>query len=137
MVNAGKRIGAKAVIAAALAIAAPAFGGGPSLAMLDQLAPGRWEMRDRAGTVVARVCVASGRKLVQLRHPGRSCESFVLKDTAGEIEVQYTCPGQGYGRTRIRRETNRLIQLDSQGIVDGLPFDLSVEARRVGDCTAG
>ncbi|MEQ1499615.1 MAG: hypothetical protein ABL914_13245 [Novosphingobium sp.] len=94
-------------------------------------------MRDRAGAVVQRACIAKGRDLVQLRHPGRSCDSYVVQDTPGEVVVQYTCRGHGYGRTRIRRETNRLIQLDSQGIVDGLPFEFAVEARHAGSCTPG
>ena len=36
---------------AVLAVAAPAFGGGPSLAMLDQLESGHWELRERASSV--------------------------------------------------------------------------------------
>jgi hypothetical protein len=42
--------------------------------------------------------------------------------------------GQGYGRTQIRRETDGLVQIDSQGIVNGLPFAFSAEGRRTGDC---
>jgi hypothetical protein len=105
--------------------------------MLDQLAPGQWELRDRSGTVVQRLCVASGRSLVQLRHQGQSCERFVVKDNRDEVDVQYTCRGRGYGRTSIRRETNRLAQIDSQGIADGLPFEFAVEARRTGECGGG
>jgi hypothetical protein len=53
------------------------------------------------------------------------------------VVVQYTCRGKGYGRTHIRRETGRLVQIDSQGIAGGLPFEFSAEARRVGDCSGG
>lgn len=127
----------KLVGAALLALASPALAADASLAMLDQLAAGQWELRNRSGAVVQRICVARGRELVQLRHPGRACESYVLKDTAGEVEVQFTCRGHGYGRTLIRRETNRLVQIQSQGIADGLPFELAVEARRIGDCKPG
>jgi hypothetical protein len=118
-----------------MALAAPAFGGGPSLAMLDQLEPGKWELRDRGGSVVQRLCLQSGRRLIQLRHPGQVCETFVVEDTSGEVTVQYTCRGHGYGRTHVRRETSRLVQLESQGIVDGLPFEFAAEARRVSDCS--
>lgn len=128
---------ARIVLATTIALAAPAFGGGPSLAMLDQLEPGKWELRDRSGTVLQRICVPNGRRLIQLRHPGQACENFVVQDTAGEVTVQYTCRGRGYGRTHIRRETSRLVQLESQGIADGLPFEFSAEARRVGDCNGG
>jgi hypothetical protein len=58
-----------------------------------------------------------------------------VTDSPGEVVVQYTCRGRGYGRTEVRRETNRLVQVQSQGIVDGLPFAITAEARRIGDCT--
>ncbi len=126
---------AKAAAAGLLALAAPAFGGGPSLAMLDQLESGRWELRERSGAVAQRICLQSGRRLIQLRHPGLPCESYVVTDSPAEVVVQYTCRGRGYGRTEVRRETNRLVQIQSQGIVNGLPFAITAEARRIGDCT--
>ena len=61
----------------------------------------------------------------------------MVQDNNSEVIVQYTCRGKGYGRTHIRRETSRLVQIDSQGIAGGLPFEFSAEARRVGDCSAG
>jgi hypothetical protein len=126
---------AKAATAGLLALAAPAFGGGPSLAMLDQLESGRWELRERSGAAAQRVCLQNGRRLIQLRHAGLPCESYVVNDSPSQVVVQYTCRGRGYGRTEIRRETNRLVQVQSQGIVDGLPFVITAEARRIGDCT--
>ena len=125
---------AKAAAAALMALAAPAFGGGPSLAMLDQLESGRWELRERSGATPQRICLQNGRRLIQLRHAGLACDSYVVSDGPGAVVVQYTCRGKGYGRTEIRRETNRLVQVQSQGIVDGLPFVIAAEARRVGDC---
>ena len=120
-----------------MALAAPAFGAGSSLTMLDQLESGRWEMRERAASPPQQLCVPSGRRLIQLRHPGAQCDTFVVEDGPAQVVVQYTCQGRGFGRTRVRRETNRLVQIDSQGIVDGLPFEFSVEARRVGECAGG
>ncbi len=118
-------------MAGLVAAAAPALGGGPSLAMLDQIEGGKWELRER-GAPPQQICVPSGRQLIQLRHPGANCNSFVIEDTAAQVVVQYTCAGHGYGRTQIRHETNRLVQIDSQGIADGYPFEVSAEARRVG-----
>ncbi len=120
--------------AALCALGAPAFGGGPSLAMLDQLARGNWELHQHAGNAPQRLCAASSRSWIQLRHPGALCETFVVEDGPAQVVVQYICKGRGYGRTRVRRETNQLVQIDSQGIVDGLPFEFSAEARRTGDC---
>ena len=105
--------------------------------MLDQLESGHWEMHEHTASAPQRLCIADGRRLIQLRHPGAQCETFVVEDGPAQVVVQYTCQGRGYGRTRVRRETNRLVQIDSQGIVDGLPFNFAVEARRVGDCTTG
>ena len=122
---------------AVLAIAPPAFGGDPTLAMLDQLEVGHWELRERASGVPQKLCLSSGRRLIQLRHPRAQCSTFVVEDGPVQVVVQYTCAGHGYGRTRVRRETNRLVQIDSQGIVDGLPFEFSAEARRVGECSGG
>lgn len=119
---------------AVLAFAAPAFGGGPALAMLDQLEGGKWELRERGGQS-QQICIPGGRQLIQLRHPGAQCSSFVIEDSPTQVVVQYTCTGHGYGRTQVRRETNRLVQIESQGIVDGYPFDISAEARRVGACS--
>lgn len=126
-----------ALAGAWLVCAAPAASQRPPLALLDQLEPGRWEVRVREpGIPAERICVGNGRRFIQLRHPGAECQHFVVADTLGAVTVQYTCRGRGYGRTEIRRETARLVQISSQGIADGLPFDFSAEARRVGDCAS-
>ncbi len=133
----GKKFLRNAGIAAAtlFAVAVPVAGQGPQLAMLDQLDSGRWVLRMREpGAPTEALCMASGRRLIQLRHPDASCDRVVVQDSASEVTVQYTCRGRGYGRTHIRKETNRLVQIDSQGIANGLPFEFNAEARRVGDC---
>lgn len=117
------------------ALAVPASSQRPALAMLDQIEPGRWEIRLRDGTRRSYpICVDNGRKLIQLRHDALKCERLVIDDRADEVTVQYTCRGRGYGRTSIRRETGRLVQIETQGIAEGLPFDFAAEARRTGDC---
>ena len=126
---------AGAVAVAMLALAAPAMGAGPSLAMLQWIDSGQWEIRFREpGTPPQRMCMSSGHSLIQLRHPGSACERFVVEDNPNEVVVQYTCRGRGYGRTQIRLETARLVQIDSRGIANGLPFEFSAEARRTGKC---
>jgi hypothetical protein len=107
------------------------------LGMLDELDFGRWELRFRSDQDPSeRICLHNGRALIQLRHPARTCERIVVEDSADSVTVQYTCHGHGYGRTHIRRETDRLIQLESQGVAEGLPFDFTAEGRRIGDCPA-
>lgn len=114
-------------------VAAPALAQA-SLAMLDSLDKGSWELRFRDGSTARKVCVRSGREFIQLRHRGSGCNRFVVEDGAREVTIQYTCRGNGYGRTSIRKETGSLVQIDSQGIADGKPFEFSAEARRTGAC---
>ena len=120
-----------------LAAAGPAMGAGPSPAVLERIEAGQWEVRTREpGAPAQRMCVSNGHGLIQLRHPGTPCERFVVEGGADEVVVQYTCRGRGFGRTHIRRETARLVQIDSRGIANGLPFEFSAEARRVGNCSS-
>jgi hypothetical protein len=115
------------------AVAAPAES--PTLAMLDTLEKGGWELRERGGgDAVRSFCLGDARNFIQLRHPRGGCSRYVIADGAAEVTVHYTCPGAGHGRTTIRRETNRLVQIDTQGIAGGAPFSHSYEARRTGGC---
>jgi hypothetical protein len=113
---------------------APATAQAPSLAMLGTLEDGQWEVRFRDGAESRRVCLRSGLELIQLQHGDAGCSRFVVEDGPSAVTVQYTCRGNGYGRTSVRRESASLVQLDSQGIAGGLPFQFSAEARRVGPC---
>jgi hypothetical protein len=123
------------VVAVAIGIATPAFGQRSAASMLDQLESGRWELRSSGNRGQSeQICLRDGRRLIQLRHPLANCERMIVAEDRDEVTVQYTCRGRGYGRTHIRLETGRLVQIDSQGIVDGSPFDFTAEGRRVGDC---
>jgi hypothetical protein len=122
------------VLGAVAALAAPLVAQRPALAMLNGLEPGLWQLRTHDGSSVEQICLPNARRLIQLRHPGDTCERLIVDDKDTEITVQYTCRGRGYGRTHIRRETGRLAQIDTQGIADGLPFAVSMEARRIGSC---
>ncbi|MDY7097854.1 MAG: hypothetical protein SXU28_06930 [Pseudomonadota bacterium] len=118
------------LLAAALPVAAQS----DSLAMLRQLAKGEWTVKYRDGSPERKVCVKSGEELIQLQHTQTNCSRFVVEDGAARVTVQYTCRGDGYGRTNIRRETGSLVQIESQGIAAGLPFQFAAEARRTGSC---
>ena len=130
----GARLLAAAAGLCALGLLAPAAAQGPSLAMLGTLDDGQWELRFRDGRPSKRICVRSGLELIQIQHRGTPCSRFVVEDGTTAVTVQYTCRGDGYGRTTLRKENSHLVQLDSQGIAGGLPFEFSAEARRAGAC---
>jgi hypothetical protein len=126
------------LVVAAAAFTAPGLSAErPSLAMLDHLQPGQWEVRDRDPSGGrSRLCIESGRRLIQIRHMREACRSFTVQDTADSVTVHYTCPGNGYGRTSVRYESTQLVQLETQGIAQGLPFNMRAEVRRVGACSS-
>lgn len=123
-----------AIAAAGFVLAAPGQAQTGALAMLDGLAKGEWTVRYRDGSPDRKICLRKGDELIQLRHDDRNCSRFVVDDAASEVTVQYTCRGNGYGRTNVRRETSSLVQIESQGIAEGLPFQFQAEARRTGTC---
>lgn len=124
-----------AVLAAALVgLTMPAIAQAPELEMLSALTRGNWELRLRSDASRRTICVRTGRELIQLQHPQTGCVRIVVQDEPGEVTVQYTCRGDGYGRTNIRREGSGLVQISSQGIQGGMPFSLEGEARRTGPC---
>jgi hypothetical protein len=104
------------------------------LAMLSSLDKGGWTLRIRDDGSQRRICVRSGQEFVQLRHQQPGCSRFIVQDDPDEVVVQYTCRGNGYGRTSIRREGHGLVQIRSQGIANGAPFAISAEARHTGAC---
>ena len=122
---------AASALAGATAVPAQA----PSLAMLDRLEKGSWQLRERGkDAVLQTVCLGDARRLIQIQHPRATCSRYIIEDTPGSVTVHYTCPGAGHGRTSIRSETNRLVQIDTQGIAEGKPFSQAIEARRAGPC---
>ena len=134
----GAGVGLRSLVTAAGLILgtlfAPAVAKAPELVMLDGLTVGAWELHYRADDTRDRVCVRSGRELIQIRHRAAQCSPYIVDDEPNRVTVQYTCPGHGYGRTTIRRETPQLVQIEAQGIEDGLPFHFTAEGRRVSGC---
>jgi hypothetical protein len=121
-------------LTALVMLAAPAAAQAPELAMLGTLSPGSWELRLRGDNARRIICLRNGRELIQLQHRQAGCTTYVIQDDPQEVTVQYTCRGDGYGRTSIRREGSGLVQVRSQGIQGGAPFSIDGEARRVGAC---
>tara|TARA_A100001391_G_scaffold101953_2_gene67788 strand:- start:5535 stop:5903 length:369 start_codon:yes stop_codon:yes gene_type:complete len=122
------------MVSVGAAVGLPAAAQAPELAMFNTLEKGAWTARVRPDGPTLRLCVRTGREFIQLRHRQLNCDRFVVEDQANEVTVQYTCRGHGYGRTSIRREDARLVQLRSQGTEDGKPFSIEAEARYTGAC---
>lgn len=122
---------------AGLSAAAPAPSEAGSLAALNGIQPGQWVLHSRTGQGTFKsLCLGDVRALLQLRHAGASCARFVIGNDPHQATVHYSCPGGGNGRTTVRVETPRLVQIDSQGIADNEPFELALEGRRVSECPA-
>ena len=123
-------------LGAALACVTGGAAAAQGLATLGQLEPGLWELKMRDDGRSERICVPDARRLIQLRHPSASCRQIAVKDDPNSVTIHYSCAGRGTGRTRLRLESARLIQLETSGVADNLPFDVIAEARRVGACPA-
>ncbi|HYD14401.1 MAG TPA: hypothetical protein VEC11_16265 [Allosphingosinicella sp.] len=103
--------------------------------MLTRLEAGQWELRGGSGNArIGAICLGNPILLTQPRHRAAACTRDVVAADADSMTVNYSCPGQGRGRTTLRFETPRLVQIDSQGLDRGMPFALRAEARRVGPC---
>lgn len=119
---------------AAVCAGVPTMAAAPELPALGKLQDGMWELRFRDGTPSRRICLHDRWRLIQLEHPDLSCDRLVIENRADAVAVQYTCRGRGFGLTRIRSESAQLFQLETQGLAQGVPFEMSAEGRRVGDC---
>lgn len=107
--------------------------------LIHSLEKGLWQIRAVGGGVssagVNQICVGDPKLLVQLRHGSvTNCNHLVVRSTATSVTISYSCRGSGQGLTTIRKESPKLIQIQSQGIYNGSPFSFSVEGRRSAGC---
>lgn len=102
---------------------------------LASLETGEWELTERGSKAKPnRLCVTDGNQLLQPNHANRQCRRYVIRSTPREVSASFDCAEGGQGRTDLRIETSRLIQLSSQGVFDGRPYSVALEGRRVGAC---
>lgn len=120
-----------AVLAAGSGYAAVQSG---TLAALTRIERGEWQLRASDGSTRS-ICVTDPRILLQLRERGTGCTPFVVEDGPNSGRITFTC-SSGKSDTRITVETPRLIRLETQGIIRGLPFTEEYEGRRTGVCKA-
>ncbi|MPT49300.1 MAG: hypothetical protein E2598_12935 [Sphingobium sp.] len=106
---------------------------------LSRLEKGLWDVRERGSSPrdqrpARRYCVQDMSRLMQINHDGVSCQHYIVSDGADKASITYQCNGKGAGRTDLRVETPRLVQIETQGLAGGMPFSESLEARYVGRC---
>ncbi len=111
---------------------------GDDMPLLESLDRGLWQLHAVGGgpssVAASQLCLGDPTRLTQVQHGNLSCTRFVVRSSPTSLTVSYSCPGQGQGLTTIRKETPRLIQIQSQGIKNNAPFSFSVEGRRLGGC---
>lgn len=101
-----------------------------------QMERGSYEVKQRGGGPAKRLCVANVDQLVQIAHPGKTCKRFTINSGANTLTVSYDCGAGNSGQTTIKTETARLAQVDTQGMLNNMPFNDSYEVRKVGECPA-
>jgi hypothetical protein len=103
-------------------------------AALAQVSGGLWEIDLLGPGARPRICVADPLMLAQYEHRAEMCTRVVISDTPPSTLIHYTCPGQGFGRSKLTVITPRSIRIETQGISGGYPFNYVLQARRVGEC---
>lgn len=126
-------MGVGMVMAGGLTVAAPASA--PTLAALTRIEPGQWQLKAAGSSAAPNIqCIGDADMLIQFGHAGPQCQRFIIANEANLATVHYTCPGTGHGQTSVRVTTPRNFSLDTQGIINGAPFEEQYEARRIGAC---
>ena len=109
----------------------------PAIQAFGRIQPGAWTLHAVDNSAPdQKLCIDDAYDLIQLRHPGAACSRFVLTNDPATATVHYTCNGAGYGRTTITVESGQLIRLQSQGLANQSPFEVTLEGRRAGACEA-
>ena len=112
-----------------------AFANANDLSLLHTLERGQWNLRATgADAPLTKICLGNPELLTQIQHSGAVCERYVIRSNVNSVTVSYTCKGQGQGLTTIRKESNRIVHIQSQGIRNNAPFSFAVEGRKVGPC---
>jgi hypothetical protein len=112
------------------------LGGASAPAVLDQVTPGLWEFTGARDAPARKVCISKPPLIARVEHQSGNCTHTIVRNDAGTAIVDYTCPGAGFGESKITMVTPRAMRVETQGIADNAPFAYVVQARRVGSCQA-
>lgn len=104
-------------------------------AVLPGVQPGLWEIsQDATGRGAKRACLREMVLLATYAHAGDRCERTYLVNSPARLVLSLDCGPGDFGRSEISVTTPRSLKLETQGFHKGEPYDLSVYARRVGEC---
>jgi hypothetical protein len=103
-------------------------------AVLGQIERGQWLLKERMGSE-RKICFTNPNSFVQIAHGPAPCEQFIVSQDQRQATIVYTCNGHGKGRTTVTVETPRLVRIETQGVLDGAPFEQEYEGRRAGTCS--
>ncbi|NYT42941.1 hypothetical protein HZY97_19360 [Sphingomonas sp. R-74633] len=102
--------------------------------VLTQIERGQWLLKERLGSE-RKICFTAPVNFIQIGHGNAPCDQFVIGQDQRSTTISYTCSGHGKGRTTVTVETPRLVKIETQGVLDGAPFEQEYEARRIGACS--
>ena len=102
-------------------------------AIFSQATPGLWEI-SRSDGGRRNICIADPLSLAQYEHLKGRCTREVIRDQGRLAEISYSCPGGGFGSSKIEQITPRALRVETQGISQGAPFHYVLQARRIGSC---
>lgn len=103
--------------------------------VLPGVEPGLWEVsRDATGRGARRGCLPDMELLATYAHAGDRCKRTILANSPRRLLMTLECGPGDFGRSEITVTTPRSLKLNTQGFHRGEPYDLSIYARRVGEC---
>ncbi|RYD25684.1 MAG: hypothetical protein EOP89_08690 [Lysobacteraceae bacterium] len=107
----------------------------PSLTALSRVERGQWELKAIDSNAPTRsLCITDPRVLIHYGHDVGQCQHSVIANDTNTTTLHYACRGS-HGQTTVKVATPRSFNLETQGIINGAPFEDEYEARRIGSCT--
>jgi hypothetical protein len=129
------RVGKATILTIALGASSLSIAAARRPTALNGVTPGMWELDGVPGANgPARVCFADIALLARYEHRGNRCTANAVSDNGSSAVIEYSCGAAGFGRSRIDVITPRSVKINTQGISSQLPFNYTLNARRIGDC---
>jgi hypothetical protein len=100
--------------------------------ILGFMSDGQWSLKPvgRSGVEARALCLGTSvAPLAQIEHRGQTCRITTQEISPREVAITYDCGMGNNGYTRLRAETSKLVQVDTQGFKGNMPFHNRYEAR--------